>query len=358
MDADLLKLVTDVTYYVVFHVTRALLVFLQRDSYLYWPFLLSTLLIVLFMSRLSGRGATPAVDGSPAGIGGWRQFFRWKLWWHRSARADYKIYFVNALVFPLLLVPLLLSDLKVAGLLDAVFGRETISAGVAAEPAGLLARVLFTLVFFVAWDFGRFVAHSLLHDIPALWEFHKIHHSAEVLTPMTSFRLHPLEILIMAWGQVMATGVVTWLFNLAGGGVTAYTFLGLHVVIWGFSLIDNLRHSPVWVSYGPTVGRWLVSPAHHQLHHSIEARHLGCNRGSNLAIWDRLYGTLYVPGYQPEVFQMGLGDGTEAKWNSVWRMYLAPFAACARQMVRVFRREDVLKSPRATASRRPPLTRG
>jgi sterol desaturase/sphingolipid hydroxylase (fatty acid hydroxylase superfamily) len=333
IDPAILQSAIGALYYVVFNITKALTVFLQPDSYLYWPFLLSTLLIVLLVSRLSG--VTPAVDGSPAATGGWQAFFRWKLWWHRSARADYKIYFANALLLPILLAPLLFSDRTIAGLLDALFGREMMSAG--SEPSGFVVRLLFTLVFFVAWDFGRFVAHSLLHDIPALWEFHKIHHSAEVLTPMTSFRLHPLEILIMAWGQVMATGVVTWLFNLAGGGVTAYTFLGLHVVIWGFSLIDNLRHSPVWVSYGPTVGRWLVSPAHHQLHHSIEARHMGCNRGSNLAIWDRLYGTLYVPGYQPEAFRMGLGDGTEAKWNSVWRMYLAPFVACARQVVGALR---------------------
>ena len=39
----------------------------------------------------------------------------------------------------------------------------------------------YTVLFFIAYDFGRFVAHSLLHDIPCLWQFHKVHHSAEVL---------------------------------------------------------------------------------------------------------------------------------------------------------------------------------
>ena len=35
-----------------------------------------------------------------------------------------------------------------------------------------------------------------MHKIPILWEFHKIHHSATSLNPITQYRLHPLELLI------------------------------------------------------------------------------------------------------------------------------------------------------------------
>jgi sterol desaturase/sphingolipid hydroxylase (fatty acid hydroxylase superfamily) len=173
----------------------------------------------------------------------------------------------------------------------------------------------------------------LLHDIPVLWEFHKVHHSAEVLTPLTAYRVHPVELALMAWVPALATGIVTWAFNrFADGAVSFYSFLGLHVAIWAFNLIDNLRHSPVWISYGPVWGRWLVSPAHHQLHHSREPQHWGRNRGSNLAIWDRLYGTLYVPPVRAETFQMGLGDGTDGHWNSVARMYFWPLAGAMRRI--------------------------
>jgi len=339
MDIDLHRLLPDVVYYVVFHVTRALLAFLQRDSYLYWPFLLSTLVIVLWVSRRAA-GAT----------GG---FFSRKLWWHRSARADYRVYLANALVFPVVMAPLLLGDLQLAQWLGAASGLQSAQPMAPAESAlaaGFAGKLLFTVVFFVAFDFGRFLSHTLLHDIPLLWEFHKVHHSAEVLTPMTAYRAHPLELLIMTWGSTVMTGLVTWVFNLAGGGVSLYTFLGMHVALWAFSLIDNLKHSPVWVSYGPRVGRWLISPAHHQLHHSIEPRHWGCNRGSNLAIWDRLWGTLYVPGREPEEFRMGLGDGTEPKWNSVWRMYLMPFAGCARWAAAALRGKSADKEPGSPAS--------
>ncbi len=298
----------DTLFYVVFHATRAITAFLQRDSYLYWPFLISTLLLALLVGR-RGPGAV-------------NEFFDRKLWWHPSARADYRLYFANALVFPLLASLLLFSDGQIVTWMNSLLGLEP------QGHASVAARVAFTLSFFLAYDLGRFIGHTLMHDVAALWPFHKVHHSAEVLTPMTSYRLHPVELMIMAWIPALLTGATAWLFNLAGAQVSFYTFLGLHVAIWAFNLVDNLRHSPVWITYGQIGGRWLISPAHHQLHHSYETRHLGCNRGSNLAIWDRLYGTLYVPSGAPETFCMGLGDEDESRWHKVTSMYWRPFRSC------------------------------
>jgi sterol desaturase/sphingolipid hydroxylase (fatty acid hydroxylase superfamily) len=193
--------------------------------------------------------------------------------------------------------------------------------------------LLYTVLFFVAYDFGRFVAHSALHDVPVLWEFHKPHHTAEVLTPMTAFRAHPVDLAVMAWGSAITTGVLTWAFQWLGGPtITAYQFLGMHVLLWGFNLLGNLKHWQLPISYGRVLDRWLISPAHHQLHHSAEARHFGRNRGFELAIWDRLYGTLALP--RPgEVFRMGLGDGSDGSWHRVWKLYCWPFWFAALRVV-------------------------
>ena len=333
LDQALIKAVHDALYYVVFHLTRAVLTFMQRDSYLYWPFLLSSLVIVCFATHSGLRGLTG--------------FFSPKLWWHPSARADYRLYLTNALLFPLLLAPLLLKESHISSTLDALFGLTSAAAGQHGTEQVLVLRILFTLSFFLLYDLGRFIAHSVLHDVPALWEFHKVHHSAAVLTPMTAYRAHPLELMIMAWIPTVLTGVGAWFFNIAGAKVNFYSFLGLHIAIWTFNLVDNLRHSPIWVSYGPAVGKWLISPAHHQLHHSFEQQHLGCNRGSNLAIWDRIYGTLYVPDWHPESFRMGLGDDTDARWNGIARMYFFPIANCAR-LVRDVRWIPGRKTPQAS----------
>ena len=314
-----------VLYYVTFNLTRAVLAFLQRDSYLYWPFLVSSVILAVLVSgadstKMHGTAKTPTTCWR------FRSYFSLGLWWHRSARADYRLYFANALIFPILIAPLLLSNGNIVSLMETILSSHGYGQAKTDGATSIAIRAAFTVVFFVAYDFGRFASHSLLHDIPALWSFHKVHHSAEVLTPMTSYRVHPIEMLMMAWIPALMTGLVTWGFNrFAGTGVSFYSFVGLHVMIWAFNLIDNLRHSPVWFSYGQKLGRWLVSPAHHQVHHSIEPRHWGTNRGANLAIWDRLYGTLYVPGLEQENFRMGLGDGTEAQWHRLWTIYVQPF---------------------------------
>src|SRR5579885_369347 len=306
---------------------QAILPFLQRQSPLYWPFVVSTLVVAVLFWRLGKNGG--AVRPS------WREFRRRflgrALWWHPSARVDYRYYFVNAVVFPFVVGPALNTGAAIAGGLD-----DLLDPWIGAPPAGgagWAATAAYTVVFFVAYDFGRFVAHSAQHDVPLLWEFHKTHHSAEVLTPLTAFRAHPIDLAVMAWGSALATGLVTLLFRrLAGTGVGFYEFLQMHVLLWFFGLFANLKHWQVWISYGRVLDRWFISPAHHQLHHSAEPQHFGRNRGFELAVWDRLYGTLALPR-EAEAFRMGLGDGTDGRWHRVWRLYLWPLGLAGQRLV-------------------------
>jgi sterol desaturase/sphingolipid hydroxylase (fatty acid hydroxylase superfamily) len=318
--------------YLAYHFARALTAFIQRDSFLYWPFALSALLIAIAVAYAAHRAQSGTTFKSALRAGLSR-----KLWWHPSARADYRLYFANALVLPALFAMLLFSEKHVVRWLDALFGGAGVTAATGAD-ASVASRIAFTLVFFVAYDFGRFVAHTLLHDVPLLWDFHKVHHSAETLNPMTTFRAHPVDLAVMAWVPALTTGVATWIFNKVAAPVSVYSFLGLHVLVFAFNLIGILRHSQVWLHYGPAWGKWLISPAHHQLHHSCEAEHAGAvNRGFELALWDRLYGTLYVPGRKTE-FRMGLGDGTDAEWHNVRRMYVLPFVLAGRRIGRACQR--------------------
>ncbi|HUZ75206.1 MAG TPA: sterol desaturase family protein [Stellaceae bacterium] len=299
--------------------------FMLRRSPLYWPFLVSTLVVAMLAWGLH----------SGAGWSSWRAFrrrhFGRALWWHSSARADYRYYLVNAVAFPLVVGPALFTGTALAGILREAL-EPLLGMPSASGAPGWAMKLAYTLVFFVAYDFGRFVAHCALHDVPVLWEFHKPHHSAEVLTPLTAFRAHPVELAVMAWGAAITTGIATWGFQwLAGTGIGYYQFLEMHVLLWGFSLLGNLKHWQVWISYGAVLNRWLISPAHHQLHHSAEARHFGANRGFELAIWDRLHGTLIVP-QKEEAFRMGLGDGTDGCWHRVGRLYYWPLIQAARRI--------------------------
>ena len=56
---------------------------------------------------------------------------------------------------------------------------------------------------------------------------------------------------------------------------------------------SNLRHSHVGIQYWKWVEYIFISPAQHQLHHSIAKEHHDKNFGAALAIWDWLFGSLH-----------------------------------------------------------------
>lgn len=291
--------------------------FVFRESIFWWPYLLSAFAIALIGFWL-GRGRGWAALGEFR-----RRFLGRAIWAHESARADYAFYLINGALYPLVVGPLVVTGAGIGALVEHALAR---AFGPMSAPLFGLgpARVLYTVAFFLVFDFSRFFAHGLLHDVPLLWQFHKVHHSAEVLTPITTFRGHPVELFMMDAIPNVATGLLSGLvWYLSAGEIGVYTFFGLHVVLAAFNVFANLRHSQVWISFGPVLNLWLISPAHHQLHHSREARHFGKNRGFALAVWDRMFGTLYVPR-EEEQFAMGLGDGTDGAWHSVGRMYVWP----------------------------------
>ncbi|HXQ52454.1 MAG TPA: sterol desaturase family protein [Stellaceae bacterium] len=288
--------------------------FLFYGSLFWWPYLLSALAVALFGFWL-GHGEGWRTLGEFR-----RRFLSRRIWAHPSAQADYAYYIVNAILHPVIVVPLV-----VTGGAVALWVEDGLALLFGPAPAPLLgvtaARVLYTVLFFIAYDFARFLAHAILHDLPFLWQFHKLHHSAEVLTPITNYRAHPVELFIMAAVPNLATGLVSGVvWYLAAGEIGFYAFLGAHVLMVGFNTFANLRHSHVWISFGPRLNAWLISPAHHQIHHSAHPRHFGKNRGFELAVWDRLAGTLYVPIAEEEL-RLGLGDGTDGAWHGVGRMY-------------------------------------
>jgi sterol desaturase/sphingolipid hydroxylase (fatty acid hydroxylase superfamily) len=196
---------------------------------------------------------------------------------------------------------------------------------------GVGVAILYTVVLFVSWDLSRFILHFLMHKIPFLWAFHQVHHSAEVITPLTHHRIHPFESWLYDMRGALVTGVVAggfyWLFR---GAVSDYTLLGVPAL--GFICnvtTGNLRHSHVWLRFPPVVERWFISPAQHQLHHSLEPAHHGSNYGTWLAIWDRAFGVLIISDKAPVSFGIPVsernhGDDLLSAWFGPMRGALLP----------------------------------
>jgi sterol desaturase/sphingolipid hydroxylase (fatty acid hydroxylase superfamily) len=165
-----------------------------------------------------------------------------------------------------------------------------------------------TLALFLAYDLGFFVDHTLKHRIPALWELHKAHHSAEVLTPLVNFRVHPLDSLILANNLALFIGVIGGAAQYAlGREAMSFTLFDQNVLMLAYIyLTAQLQHSEIWIPFTGIWGRVFMSPAHHQLHHSADPAHFNCNMGASLAIWDWLMGTLRMPSVEPPRLAFGV----------------------------------------------------
>jgi sterol desaturase/sphingolipid hydroxylase (fatty acid hydroxylase superfamily) len=334
---DITQVIGQAIYFLVYQLGMAIAAPLILRSDLYWVYLCSGLAIAWLASKLYLLKSAHQTNGF------FKTYFSKDIWWHPSAKTDYWYYLVNAVLMAWIASQFWVTDRRLGELLDQVFGEQQIIAD--AGQSGWMVKVIFTIFFFIAYDLGRFVAHSLLHDVPWLWEFHKVHHSAEVLTPITAFRVHPIDLMVMAWVPVLFTGMLTWVTHRwIASDITFFTFMGFHALVWVFNLVDHLRHWHVWVHYGPKLNNWLISPAHHQLHHSANPAHWGCNRGYELAIWDRLYGSLKVPELAPtQPLILGLGDGTDEQWRSSSALLFNPFGLLYKKYF-----GDTSKSDRAS----------
>jgi len=196
------------------------------------------------------------------------------------------------------------------------------------------AAAIATLVLYVAYEFAYFVDHWLMHRVAWLWHFHKVHHQAESLSLLTNYRVHPVDTIVFANLLALVLGVTQALLTVVlGRGASPLAIGGTNLLVLVFAtVLTHLQHSHLWITFGPRWGRWLLAPAHHQIHHSDDPRHHNRNMGDVLAIFDRMFGTFWMPAPVREVTRFGVDDGTPDP-HGVRAALLDPFVASARTLV-------------------------
>jgi sterol desaturase/sphingolipid hydroxylase (fatty acid hydroxylase superfamily) len=255
-----------------------------------------------------------------------------------SGKADLGYFFFNTFSAGGVIGWGLLSQMQVSDWttngLARVFGRSE------AHASGVPAAALTTLVLFIAYELAYWLDHWLCHNIPALWEIHKVHHSAEALTPLTNFRVHPVETLTFYNIAALFTGLANGALSYGLGPRSGHiSLLGVDAAIFLYMFtIAHLQHSHVWISFDGWLGRLVLSPAHHQIHHSTDERHFGSNLGSALAIWDWMFGTLYVPSARRETLKFGVAGAT-AETHTVTGTLITPMIESAKALARCLRRD-------------------
>jgi sterol desaturase/sphingolipid hydroxylase (fatty acid hydroxylase superfamily) len=290
----------------------------------FWVYLLLSAMIggALYFRHYRGRAGVP---GNVLAF-----LFPRAIYTHPSAVLDYQLMLANRVLGPASLMSgVLLGSLSISYV--AVLtqdGLRTLAGGVPpAGEIGFAAGCALVLVLTLARDFSTYVTHGLHHRWPLLWEFHKVHHSAEVMTPATVYRKHPVYNVLSDVSDALLVGPAQGLVLFAFGATPEPLLLfGGNAIFGVFHLLgSNLRHSHIWWSFGPALSRILISPAQHQIHHSKAPEHWNKNFGEAFALWDWLFGTLYVPGRSPEPLEFGIAGAAGQEHGSLWAAYSVPF---------------------------------
>lgn len=268
--------------------------FFSPEKRIFVGYLISSTLLAYFIYR-----KTKIANSFKAYI------FNKKVWLSQSAKTDYAILILNGFVKIFIILPMLFLGTEIAEstcyILKELIGLPSFTL----KPTVVV--LLFTITLTVLNDFTSYLLHFLMHRVPFLWEFHKTHHSATVLNPITQYRIHPVELLINNLKNILVISIVTgFFFYLVSYQVEKMTILGVNIFSFLFlSFGANLRHSHVKLTYFDWLEYILISPFQHQIHHSNNSEHYNKNFGSKLAIWDNLFGTL-LRSKQVSEIQFGL----------------------------------------------------
>ncbi|BAF61772.1 conserved hypothetical protein [Candidatus Vesicomyidisocius calyptogenae] len=283
---------------------------------IYWLFLLSSLMITFVFLKFHPKQQRIVLSK--------------KLWLHPSSLLDYSYFIFSVFFRVMIILPVIISTKEVALFVNIVllnqygFVRiETLSY--------TQVMVLFTLILFILNDFTRYWLHRLLHFVPWLWVFHKVHHSAKVLNPLTFYRVHPIEFLLFGFRYSLSIGFVTGVFVfLFGSLVSIYDILGVNLFVFIFSLLgSNLRHSHIKLGFGNVVELFLISPLQHQIHHS--KNYMNTNFGGFLSVWDYLFGTLILSKNVTNI-KFGLEKTQMKNFQSLKDLLFFPFIVTYKQI--------------------------
>ncbi len=188
------------------------------------------------------------------------------------------------------------------------FVPDSVQAAIAGWP--LWQRVLAGVL---VGEIGFYWGHRWTHEIPLLWRFHSIHHSAEHVYFLISARAHPIDSVFSRLCGLVPVYVLGIATPLTPEGGTVSALLVLVITLWGFLIHANVR----W-RLGPL--EWVIAtPAFHHWHHTL-GEHRDRNYAPMLPWIDRIFGTYYLPQNE-----WPLAYGIEAKLpDSLGRQLMYP----------------------------------
>lgn len=158
-------------------------------------------------------------------------------------------------------------------------------------------------------DFVQYWFHRAFHQIPFLWGFHAVHHSAQKMDWLAGSRMHIVEII----GLRSMTVIPMYVLGFAEGALHIYILL---VYLNATFVHANVRFNVEWLK------PLMVTPRFHHWHHGIEKEAIDVNFSIHFPLFDKLFGTYYMP---PNQWPTGYGIGGHPVPNGYWRQFWYPF---------------------------------
>ena len=146
----------------------------------------------------------------------------------------------------------------------------------------MIVQVL-EIMFFT--DLVQYWVHRLFHTVPFLWKFHAVHHSAQEMDWLAGSRMHVAEIVFLRG----ATVIPMYVLGFAESALYAYIFF--------VYLFSTIVHANVRLNLG-LLEHFFVTPRFHHWHHGIEKEAIDVNFAVHFPLFDRLFGTYYLPANQ------------------------------------------------------------
>lgn len=226
----------------------------------------------------------------------------------------------------------LLTHIAVAVLVSHALGSALADRSNVAAVAPTVAVVaLACLIAFVTRDLTHYLVHRLHHQLPVLWAFHKVHHAATYLTPLTTERTHPVEDQFFALAEGLAMGLALGVLRgrYAFTNVEVATIAATTIWVMRIVTLTPLQHSSAPIRFG-WLDRVVYSPSLHQVHHSSKPEHWDRNFGECLSVWDSLFGTYHR--HDSVTPRLGLPEGGHDRYQTLSACLLGPLAEAWRRL--------------------------
>jgi lathosterol oxidase len=194
---------------------------------------------------------------------------------------DLAYFFVNSVLIEVLTILTLKPALILFGWARVGASVAGVSTAVAAMPLAVQVAALLLVA-----DFTQYWVHRAFHVVPALWRFHRVHHSIEEMDWLAGSRLHLVDVIVTRG----LTYVPIFVLGFSEQALMVYVFI---VAAQATFIHANVR----WEFR--RLRPFVATPAFHHWHHSADREAINRNFAVHTPIWDRAFGTYYLPDRWP-----------------------------------------------------------